>query len=326
VINDARRIVVKIGSSLIDGSPAARPAQIADQVAPLIRAGREFVIVSSGAIALGVRELGFARRPTALPMLQAAAAVGQNRLLVNWQHGFAAHKIPVGQVLLTHDDIAHRDRFINARCVLRALIDAGAVPVINENDTVSTEEIKYGDNDRLAALVANLISADALIILTDVDGLLDAPPERGGVRISRVTDLDDATRSLAGGARRDGVGSGGMASKIEAARAAARQGVTTVVANGTDPSVITRVVGGDDVGTVFVPPVDRINSRKHWLAYGGKPEGRLVVDGGAHRAVVEPARGGRDRGRGELFDGRARDPGHRRRNRVCPRTCGIFRG
>ena len=286
-IGSGSRLVVKIGSSLIDESPAARPAQVADQLARLIRGDREVVVVSSGAIALGVRELGLSERPTELPMLQACAAVGQNRLLVNWQHGFATHKIPVGQVLLTHDDIARRDRFINARCALRALLDAGAVPVVNENDTVSTEEIKYGDNDRLAALVANLISAHVLIILTDVDGLLDAPPEAGGKRIPSVMALDATTRAAASTSRPGGVGSGGMASKIEAAQAAARHGVFTVVANGTDPEIIEKIATNHDVGTIFVPPVDRISSRKHWLAYGGNAEGRIVVDDGAHRALVE---------------------------------------
>lgn len=283
----ARRLVIKIGSSLIDGSPAARPAQIADQVAPLLRQGREVVIVSSGAIALGVRDLGFASRPTALPALQAAAAVGQNRLVVNWAHGFAAHRVPVGQVLLTHDDISRRERFINARWALRALIAAGAVPIVNENDTVSTEEIRYGDNDRLAALVCNLIGASALIILTDVDGLLDAPPDDGGKRIPVVDDIDAIAREIAGGPRPGGVGSGGMASKVEAARSAARHGVFTVVANGADGAVLTRLIAGEDIGTVFVPAPERINSRKHWIAYAGNPEGRIVVDEGARRAVVE---------------------------------------
>ncbi len=285
-LSKTRRVVVKIGSQLIDESPAGRPASVADQVAAQRQHQRDVVVVSSGAIALGGRRLGHERRPSALAELQAAAAVGQNRLMAHWEHAFAAHSIEIGQVLLTHDDLRDRRRFLNARFALRALLSAGVVPVINENDTVATEEIRYGDNDLLAALVCNLVGADALIILTDVDGLLDVPPDLGGSRISVVRDADSESASEAAKASRDdGVGSGGMRSKVSAARSAARHGVCTVVANGRDPTVLASILRGDDVGTVFLPSAQRISSRKHWIAYGAKPSASISVDSGAERAL-----------------------------------------
>jgi glutamate 5-kinase len=286
---EARRVVIKVGSSLIDSSPAGRPAQIADQVAALIADGREVVVVSSGAIALGMRALRMERRPTAVARLQAAAAVGQNKLLLHWQNGFAVHGLVVAQLLVTHDDLADRRRFINARWTLREVLDAGAVPVINENDTVATEEIKYGDNDRLATLVCNLTGAHALIILTDVDGVLDAPPELGGQRISEVGESGELAAAI-GGPGGSGLGSGGMASKIQAARSAARHGVVTAIANGATPGVITALLAGEDVGTAFVPSGDRIRSRKHWIAYSGRPTGAIVVDAGARTALTTAGR------------------------------------
>jgi glutamate 5-kinase len=280
----ARCVVVKIGSRLLAESPAARPATMADEIAYLSGArDLRFVVVSSGAIALGSRVLGLAARPTDLPGLQAAAAVGQGRLLQHWEHAFSVHDRRIGQLLLTHDDIADRKRFLNARHTLRALLDRGVVPIINENDSVAIEEIKYGDNDLLAALVCNLISADALIMMTDVEGLRDA----AGVRIPVVHDIDREAAPVAGASSADRVGSGGMASKVQAARAAARSGIPSVIVPGRDPRVLTRALGGDDVGTLFLPADARMSSRKHWIAYSSKPAGTLVVDEGAHRALVE---------------------------------------
>ncbi len=283
----ARRVVIKVGSRLLAESPAARPAALADEIAQL-RASRklEVVIVSSGAIALGVKVLGWTARPTELPRLQAAAAVGQNRLMQHWEHAFAAHHMVIGQVLLTHDDIADRKRFLSARHALKALLDAGAVPIINENDTVAVDEIKYGDNDILAALVGNLVSADALIILTDVDGLRDG----AGVRVPLVHDVDRQAAPLAGGSQPRGVGSGGMASKVQAAKAAGNHGIAVAIAPGRQTGVIAAVLAGDDVGTLFVPARARMRSRKHWLAYGVRPVGRLVVDEGARTALAEKGR------------------------------------
>mgnify|MGYP001765157338 CR=1 FL=1 len=282
VLRSARRVVVKIGSRLLAESPAGRPAALADQIVGLRARGVEVIVVSSGAIALGVRALRMPGRPSELPQLQAAAAAGQNRLMQHWQHAFAVHDVVIGQVLLTHDDVGDRRRFLSARQTLRALLDLGAVPIINENDTVASEEIKFGDNDQLAALVCNLVSADALIILTDVEGVRDAH----GVRMPVVDDIDRQAAPVAGGSSKDGVGSGGMASKVASARMVTRTGVSAVVAPGRLPNVLTEVLAGDDVGTLFVPSADTLSSRKHWIAYGAKPAGRLSLDDGAVAAVV----------------------------------------
>lgn len=281
----ARRIVVKVGSRLLSDSPIGRPAAIADELAAL-RSRIEVVVVSSGAIALGRRVLGMDRRPRDLPTLQAAAAVGQTRLMQSWEQAFAVHGVHTAQVLLTHDDLADRRRFLNARHALRAMIDAGVVPVVNENDTVAVDEIRWGDNDLLAALVCNLISADALVILTDVDGLHDAPPGDGGKRIPLVPDIDLDREWRTAAADPSGVGSGGMASKVQAARSAARHGVATAVVAGARPQILRDTLAGVDLGTLFVPSRDRMSSRKHWIAYGARPHGRLVVDDGAHNAVA----------------------------------------
>jgi glutamate 5-kinase len=281
-------VVIKVGSRLLADSPTGRPAAIADEVAPL-RAGParlEVVLVSSGAIALGRRVLGMQQRPRDLPTLQAAAAVGQTRLMQNWELAFAAHGVHTAQVLLTHDDLSDRRRFLNARHALRALLDAGVVPVINENDTVAVDEIRYGDNDLLAALVCNLVTADALVVLTDVDGLHDAPPDDGGRRIPLVPDIDLDPSWRMDGADPAGPGSGGMASKVQAARSAARHGVATAVVAGARAHVLADTLAGADVGTLFLPSRDRMSSRKHWIAYGARPLGRVVVDDGAHRAVA----------------------------------------
>jgi glutamate 5-kinase len=278
----ARRVVVKIGSRLLAESPAGRPAALADQIVALRTRDVETVVVSSGAIALGVRALGLQRRPAELPALQAAAAAGQSRLMQHWEHAFAVHGIVIGQVLLTHDDLGDRRRFLSARLTLRALLDLGAVPIINENDTVATEEIKFGDNDQLAALVCNLVSADALIILTDVDGVRDT----AGARLPIVRDLDREAAPVAGAPTGDGVGSGGMASKVASARIVLRTGIPAVVAPGRLPTVLTDLLSGADVGTLFAPGADALSARKHWIAYGARPAGRLVIDDGAARAVT----------------------------------------
>lgn len=284
---NAKRVVVKIGSRLLADSPAGRPAAIADQVLELRRRGVEVIVVSSGAIALGLRRLGIAKRPEELPDLQAAAAVGQSLLMQHWEHAFNVHGVPIGQVLVTHDDLGDRRRFLSARLTLRALLDHGVVPIINENDTVASEEIKFGDNDQLAALVCNLVSADVLVILTDVEGVRDAT----GVRMPIVRDIEREAAPVAGGST-SGVGSGGMASKVGSARIVTRTGVPAIVAPGREPDVIVRVLAGVDLGTLFVPAAPRgggatLSSRKHWIAYGAKPEGRLVVDDGAVKALKD---------------------------------------
>jgi len=281
----ARRIVVKVGSRLIAESPVGRPAAIADEIALLRERGLEVVVVSSGSIALGRRILAMDTRPRDLPTLQAVAGVGQTRLMQSWEQSFAVHRLIAAQVLLTHDDLADRRRFLNARHALRAMLDHGVVPVINENDTVAVEEIRYGDNDLLAALVCNLVSAEALVILTDVDGVHDAPPAEGGRRVPIVHDIDIDPAWKVAAADPSGVGSGGMASKVQSARSAARHGVRTVVVAGRRPDVLRDTLAGADLGTLFIPSRERMSSRKHWIAYGARPGGQLVVDDGAHRAV-----------------------------------------
>ncbi|HEY1547446.1 MAG TPA: glutamate 5-kinase [Kofleriaceae bacterium] len=276
----AKRVVVKLGSRLVAETGVAA---IADQVATLVHRGVDVIVVSSGAIALGISRLKLAARPTELPALQAAAAVGQSRLMQLWEHAFGAHAIEIGQVLLTHDDLGDRRRFLSARMTLRALLDHRVVPIVNENDTVATEEIKFGDNDQLAALVCNLVSADALVILTDVEGVRDA----NGKRIPVVVDIDREAAPVAGDST-SGVGSGGMRSKVGSARIVTRTGVPAIIAPGREPDVIARVLAGDDLGTLFVPAKpDVLSSRKHWIAYGARPAGAVVIDDGAVAAITQ---------------------------------------
>ena len=286
----AERVVVKIGSRLLAEETDARVATLAAEARALRDRGVDVVIVTSGAIALGWRRLGYSEKPRTIPGLQAAAAVGQGHLIHAYQRALAVHGLAAGQVLLTHDDVRNRRRYLNARLALGELLRAGAVPVINENDTVSVDEIKFGDNDRLAALCTSLIEADALIILTDVEGLYDGDPASGARLIPEVRDIDREAVAVAGGSV-DGVGTGGMASKVQAARIAGRFGVVTVVASGRRALPVTSLLypelGGGDAGTVFWPSVSRLQSRKHWIAYALKPAGTLVVDAGARRALVE---------------------------------------
>ncbi len=281
----AKRIVLKVGSSLLAASPAGQPAAIADEIAMLKGRGIETVIVSSGAIALGLQGLGLQSRPIDIPSLQAAAAIGQSRLLQNWEHAFAAHQGRIAQILLTHEDMSSRVRFFNARHALLALLNAGVVPIVNENDTVAIDEIRYGDNDQLAALVCQLVSADALIIYTDVDGLHDADPAQGGVRIPLITNIDKQASPVASATSSSGVGSGGMASKVDAAKNAGSFGVPTVVVPGARRGVLLSALTGQDVGTLFVPNAQALGSRKAWVSLGAEPAGQLVVNQGAFDAL-----------------------------------------
>jgi glutamate 5-kinase len=290
ILVHARRLVIKVGSSLVTnqghGLDHAALAQWAEQIAELKRRGRQVLLVSSGAVAEGMQRLGWRKRPRQLHELQAAAAVGQMGLVQAYESCFRTHGLHAAQILLTHEDLADRKRYLNARSTLRSLLELDTIPIINENDTVATEEIKFGDNDQLAALVCNLVSADALVILTDVEGVRDA----AGVRMPIVRDIDREAAPVAGGST-SGVGSGGMASKVGSARIVTRTGVPAIVAPGREPDVIVRVLAGVDLGTLFVPAqkggTGTLSSRKHWIAYGAKPEGRLVVDDGAVKALRE---------------------------------------
>jgi len=285
----ARRLVVKVGSSSLT-DPAggsldeARLVAVVDVLAKRRLAGQQVVLVSSGAIAAGIAPLGLARRPWDLATQQAAASVGQGALVAAYQRAFGTHGLTVGQVLLTADDVTRRSHYTNARRTLERLLELDIVPIVNENDTVATHEIRFGDNDRLAALVAHLVHADGLLLLTDVDALYDGPPSRPGAqRVPTVVGgagLDEITIGGTGST----VGSGGMATKVEAATIANAAGITTVL---TSADLVGRALDGDDVGTVFVPTGSRRTSRKLWLAHATTPRGRLVLDDGAVRAVTE---------------------------------------
>lgn len=274
----ARRIVVKIGSSTLAGD-AGVPGRIAEDVVALRKAGKKVVLVSSGAIALGVRALGYSHRPKEIAKLQAAAAAGQSLLMRAYEDAFAGLGVPVAQVLLTHADLAERARANNARAALGELLSAGAVPVLNENDSVGVEEIKFGDNDQLAAMVAPLVGADLLVLLSDVEGLLDAT----GCRIPFVRDAREVVRFVRKGA--SGAGTGGMGSKIEAARRASLAGAFAAIADARARDILGRIVRGEDVGTLFARSPVSLTARKAWIAFTLRPRGDVVLDRGAADAV-----------------------------------------
>lgn len=291
VVADARRLVVKVGSSLVTnegrGLDHAAVARWAAEIAALRSDGREVVLVSSGAIAEGMQRLGWATRPKAIHELQAAAAVGQMGLVQAYEAAFAGHGLRTAQILLTHDDLADRRRYLNARSTLRTLIALSVVPIINENDTVTTDEIRVGDNDTLGALVTNLIEADVLVLLTDQQGLYTADPRRDPratlVRTARAG--DPALEAMAGGAG-SSLGKGGMLTKILAAKRAARSGASTVIASGREPKVLTRLAAGEAIGTHLVAPTASLAARKQWLADHVQLAGRLILDPGAVRALA----------------------------------------
>ena len=274
----AKRIVVKIGSrSLATAGDTCE--RIARDVAELRAQGRSVLVVSSGAIALGWQKLGYKARPKEVKKLQAAAAAGQSSLMRAYEQAFAPHGIPVAQVLLTHADLADRARANNARESLIELLVAGAVPVLNENDSVAVEEIKFGDNDQLAAMVAPLVGADLLLLLSDVAGVLDGE----GERVRQVTDTRDLLQLVKKSTST--VGTGGMGSKIEAARRAAISGAHAIIADAREPRVLSRIAQGDDVGTLVVAAAERLSARKAWIAFTLRPAGDVVLDAGATRAV-----------------------------------------
>ena len=287
-LRTAQRLVVKVGSSSLTSATGAldqtRLGALVDVIAARRSLGTQIVLVSSGAIAAGITPLGLLHRPRDLATQQAAASVGQGALVAAYSHAFGAHDLTVGQVLLTADDVTRRSHYANARRTLDRLLDLGVVPVVNENDTVATHEIRFGDNDRLAALVAHLVHADALVLLSDVDALYDGPPSRAGVsRIPLVRGAVDLKRVRIRGSGA-GVGTGGMATKVEAAAIATAAGITTML---TSTEQAARALAGEDVGTLFVPTGSRTASRMLWLAHATTARGRLILDDGAVAAVVE---------------------------------------
>ncbi len=291
-----RRWVIKIGSAMVTSNGAGLDLAAIDgwaqQIAALRAQGREIVIVTSGAVAEGMARLRWKDRPSALPELQAAAAVGQMGLVQAYADVLARHGIHTAQILLTHDDLSNRQRYLNARSTLRVLLDLGVVPVVNENDTVATDEIRFGDNDTLAALVANLVEADVLVILTDQLGLFDSDPRKNPTA-KLLTEVTAGDPSLEGMASAEGgrLGRGGMYTKVIAAKRAAQSGAATVVASGATPAVLLALAAGDPgVGTVFQPAQNRLAARKQWLAGHLRARGGLKVDAGAAAALRQGGR------------------------------------
>jgi glutamate 5-kinase len=290
ILLNAKRIVVKVGSSLVTnegrGLDAEAIGQWCEQLAALSKGGREVIMVSSGAIAEGMKRLGWATRPKAIHELQAAAAVGQMGLVQMYETKLRENGIGSAQVLLTHADLADRERYLNARSTLLALLSFGVVPVINENDTVVNDEIKFGDNDTLGALVANLVEADALIILTDQKGLYTADPRKDpNTRFVDVGKAGDAALEAMAGGVGSSIGSGGMITKILAAKRAAGSGASTVIAWGREPSVLLRLTQGEAIGTLLVAQTAKNQARKQWMADHLQMRGSVIVDAGAAAKV-----------------------------------------
>jgi len=293
ILKGVKKLVVKIGTAALSspegGLDEAQVARLAEQIHLLRQRGMQAVVVSSGAIGAGMNALKIHRRPAHLPDLQACAAVGQGRLTAVYDQCFRRHGYHAAQILLTREDFNDRRRYLNASNAIHAILNYGAVPIINENDTISVEEIAFGDNDGLAALVANLIWADLLMLLSVVDGVYenpDAPPaERRTIRL--VPKVTDEIRGVANGTQSRG-GRGGMHSKLEAARVATEAGGLALIANAREPRLLERIADGEEIGTLFLPSKrKRLTSRKAWLRFGSRPKGQIVVDAGARRALVE---------------------------------------
>ena len=288
----ARRIVVKIGSALLTGGGRGLDLPgITGWVGQIARArqnGAEILLVSSGSVAEGMARLGWSTRPHALHELQAAASVGQMGLVRTYESLFEQHAIKTAQILLTHDDLSNRERYLNARGTLLTLLGLGVVPIINENDTVATDEIRFGDNDTLGALVANLLDADLLIILTDQNGLYERDPGTDPTaQLVREASINDERLGEMVGESRSGLGRGGMITKLRAGRLASRSGTATVIAAGREPDIITRLLNGENLGTFLIPDVSPLLARKRWLAGQLKPRGILTIDAGAARVLRE---------------------------------------
>ncbi len=293
-LSSVHRLVVKIGSALLtaDGQGLDRQAmrQWVEQLAALQKQSMQVILVTSGAVAEGMVRMNLGARPEDSAALQACAAIGQMGLVQAWADCFMEHGVQTAQILLTHDDLKHRQRYLNARQTIRTLADWSVIPVINENDTVTTEEIRFGDNDTLAALVANLVEADILVILTDQEGMFDRDPRRDPEArlFHEVRAMDDQLLAMAGGGGQ--LGRGGMLTKVRAARLAARSGAATLIASGRQYGVLTRLLAGDCLGTLFVPDQQPLAARKQWLAAHLQHAGQLVLDDGAVRALREQGR------------------------------------
>lgn len=294
-LQHAKLVVVKVGSSLVTAEGKGIDQQAlnhwATQIAELMKQGIHVILVSSGAIAEGIKRLGWPKRPKALNELQAAAAVGQMGIAQAYEAAFHPHHIHTAQILLTHEDLSNRTRYLNARSTLKTLLEKGIVPIINENDTVTIDEIKLGDNDTLGALVTNLADADALIILTDQVGLYDSDPRKNPEAkfIPQISANHPELENMAGGAG-SGIGTGGMYTKVLAAKRAALSGASTVVASGREQNVLMRLMKGEAIGTLFTSEHSRVAARKQWLLGHIQLAGKLIVDQGAERALIQQHR------------------------------------
>lgn len=290
LLKDVSRIVVKLGTGVLTDSrkqlDPAQLEQIVAQIAALRQVGKEVIIVTSGAVGAGMGALGFDARPTDLAEKQACAAVGQSRLMSTYEKLFAQYRLVVAQVLLTHDDLEHHERHLNARNTLVTLLKCGVVPIINENDAVSFTEIKVGDNDTLSALVASLLPADLLVILTTVDGVIQNFGQPDAQVLSVIEQIDAGLEKIAGGTTSE-TAVGGMATKIQAAKIVVRSGIPLVIAPGRKHDVLARVLAGEDEGTLFVAKEGRLQGRKRWIAFFHHPKGALFVDDGAKLALRE---------------------------------------
>ncbi len=289
-LKSAARLVVKLGTGVLtDSRKQIDPAQLEQLVAQIAaqrKAGKEIVLVTSGAVGAGMGALGYEKRPAELAELQACAAVGQSRLMATYAELFAKHDLHVAQVLLTHEDLEHHERHLNARNTLVTLLDRGVIPIINENDAVSFAEIKFGDNDKLSALVASLLPADLLVILTTVDGVVENFGKKDPKTISKIEQIDSTIEKLAGGTTSE-TAVGGMRSKVEAAKIVVRSGIPLVIASGKKKNVLAKILGGEDEGTIFVAQPNKLQGRKRWIAFFHHPKGTLFVDDGAKKALRE---------------------------------------
>lgn len=295
IIALAKTVVVKVGTNVLTSEDGvldpARLQALADQVQRVWQTGRRVALVSSGAIGAGIGRLGLGRRPTDLRQLQACAAIGQSFLMRAYEECLARHGIHTGQILLTAGDFDNRTRYLNVRNTIHTLFEWNCLPIINENDTVSVAEIRFGDNDKLAAMVTNLIQAPLLILLTVVDGLYSADPgeDPNAKLVSTVPNLDQQTMELAG-AGRSALGTGGMRSKLRAARVATAAGESVIMANGSTPGILDAIFAAEAVGTLFLPHGNTLSAWKRWLGYTAQPRGKLVVDAGARDAVIKKGR------------------------------------
>ncbi len=289
-LNKTRRVILKLGSAVLtvpDGLNTPLIQRLVGEIGQLRTKDREFILVSSGAIAAGCRKLGLTSRPAGIPQQQAVAAAGQSALMLAYEEAFAQFDLKVAQILLTHDDLESRPRFLNARNTLFTLLQWQVVPIINENDTVATDELKFGDNDNLAALICNLAGADLLVLLTDIDGLYEKDPrEDPEAKFIPLVETFDARLEKAASRRAGVLGRGGMASKLQAAKKAAAAGVPTIIANGLTPGILTQIFAAAPVGTLVLPQAQKLKSRQYWLAYNVTPKGAILVDQGAWDALV----------------------------------------